>query len=375
MSAMTMNGIKTIAQVGETIAEESRGKWDAILEPQELTLVQGRVVSPRLYRYEYPTGLSMTPWATAQLCHFLGMPTRYFRKCPVQLQDTQFNHWIRNLAKAKAKEKGKADTRAGKAERWLLRAKGEALRGVLTERYTRLDNLDLFAAISPALSSEYQVDWFVLTDESLHLRFYDARLYRDALPGDRLMAGVHISNSEVGKRSVTVDSLVYRVVCTNGLIRKIEGQSLLHQRHISLSRPEFALTVQTAVRKALAHSALYLERLSAAVAHPLPQMERTIHKLALDWGLTQATEEAVKAVILREPPSQHETLYGLINGLTGAARVLPPDERYTLETRAGELLEKPPMGNALRRSVTEEIYPSFLTPGMSLKDPALSLFG
>ena len=111
------------------------------------------------------------------------------------------------------------------------------------------------------------------------------------------------------------------------------------------------------------------------MAHPLPQLEKTLHKLALDWGLTKATEEAVKAVILREPPSQHETLYGLINGLTGAARHLPPDERYTLETKAGELLEKPPTGNALGRSFTEEIYPSFLTPGMSLKDPALSLFG
>ena len=372
MTDTTVNEIKSLAQVGETIQEESRGKWDALLEPQELTLVQGRVVSPRLYRYEYPTGLEMTPWATAQLCHFLGMPTRYFRKCPALLQDSQFNYWINHLAKEKAPALGQ---RAGKAERWLLRAKGEALRGVLTERYTRLDNLDLFAAISPALSSEYQVDWFALTDESLHLRFYDARLYRDALPGDRLMAGVHISNSEVGRRSVTVDSLVYRQVCTNGLIRKIEGQSLLHQRHISLSRPECALTVQTAVRKALAHSALYLERLSAAVAHPLPQMERTIHKLALDWGLTQATAEAVKAVILREPPSQHETLYGLINGLTGAARGLGPDERYTLETRAGELLEKPPTGNAFRRLFPFEDYPASLTPGMSLKDPALSLFG
>ena len=103
----------TIAQIGETIQEDGRGKWDALLEPGELTLVQGRVVSPRLYRYEYPTGLEMSPWATAQLCHFLGMPTRYFRKCPVQLQDSQFNYWIRQLVE----EKGKADARAGKAEK------------------------------------------------------------------------------------------------------------------------------------------------------------------------------------------------------------------------------------------------------------------
>ena len=43
--------------------------------------------------------------------------------------------------------------------------------------------------------------------------------------------------------------------------------------------------------------------------------------------------------MLLEKPSQHETLYGLINGLTSAARNMAPDERYTLETQAGGLLE------------------------------------
>ena len=47
------------------------------------------------------------------------------------------------------------------------------------------------------------------------------------------MAGLHIANSEVGKRSVTVDALVYRLVCTNGLIRLVKGKSLLHRRHVA----------------------------------------------------------------------------------------------------------------------------------------------
>ncbi|RYF59399.1 MAG: hypothetical protein EOO39_33280 [Cytophagaceae bacterium] len=74
-------------------------------------------------------------------------------------------------------------------------------------------------------------------------------------------------------------------------------------------------------------------------------MDKAIHKIAIDWGLTQATEEAVKAAILTEHRSQHETLYGLINGFTSAAQGLAPDERYTLEVNAGRLLE-----NRLRES-------------------------
>lgn len=338
-------GAITLPEVRERLDNENKGTWDTLLEPRDITLVQGRVVSPRLYRYEYPQGLTPTLWATGQLCQFLGIPTAYFRRCPLSLQDTQANHWLQCLTEEQAQEKmgktGKGGRAAGsqRSERWLLRARGETLRGVLTERYTRLDHLELFEALSPALTRDYEVDWFALTDEAFHLRLHDTRVFREALPGDRLMAGVHIANSEVGKRAVTVDALVYRVVCTNGLIRKVGGESLLHQRHISLSRPEFRLTVQQAVKEAFVQSAAYLERLAASVAHPIPNVERTIHKIALDWGLTRATEEAVKAAILLERPGQHETLYGLINGLTSVARSMAPDERYALETQAGRLLE------------------------------------
>jgi len=325
--------------VRERLDTDNKGTWDTLLEPRDIALVQGRIVSPRLYRYEYPQGLAPTLWATGQLCQLLGIPTAYYRRCSSSLQDTQANHWLEHLTQEQAHEKTAKTGKGGRSERWLLRARGETLRGVLTERYTRLDHLELFEALSPALARDYEVDWFALTDESFHLRLHDARLFREALPGDRLMAGVHIANSEVGKRAVTVDALVYRVVCTNGLIRKVGGESLLHQRHLFLSRPEFRLTVQQAVRDAFVQSAAYLERLAASVAHPLPNVERTIHKLALDWGLTKATEEAVKEAMLLERPSQHETLYGLINGLTSVARGMAPDERYALETQAGQLLE------------------------------------
>ena len=326
-----MKLINTLASVQETLVEANRNTWDALLEPSEITLVQGRVVSPRLYRYEYPTGSDAHALGNRAAVPVPGDAHGLFSRCPPELQDTQFNHWIQ--------ERLEENRKAPKADRWLLRAKGDTLRGVLTERYVRLDHLELFAAVSPALSSDYEVDWFAVTDESFHLRLHDARLYRDALPGDRLMAGVHIGNSEVGKRAVTVDALVYRLVCTNGLIRKVGGASMLHQRHIALSRPEFLQSVQQAVHEALAQSAAYLDRLAASVAYPIPNVERTLHKIALDWGLTQATEEAVKAAMLLEKPSQHETLYGLINGLTSAARGMAPDERYTLETQAGQLLE------------------------------------
>ena len=45
----------------------------------------------------------------------------------------------------------------------------------------------------------------------------------EASPGDRLYGGLHTRNSEVGFMAVELRALVYRTICTNGLIMGGEG--------------------------------------------------------------------------------------------------------------------------------------------------------
>ena len=44
------------------------------------------------------------------------------------------------------------------------------------------------------------------------------RLEAEVTPGDIVQAGVIISNSEVGLGSVSIQPLVYRLVCKNGMV-------------------------------------------------------------------------------------------------------------------------------------------------------------
>jgi len=162
---------------------------------------------------------------------------------------------------------------------------------------------------------------------------------REVLPGDRLVAGLHIANSEVGKRSVTVDALVYRLVCQNGLVRLVKGRSLLHQRHVALTQPRMELALKSAIHDALIQSTGFMERLSWATEQHISDVPGTLDAIASDWGLSQALRGKVQEAILTEPRHLHETLYGLVNGLTGAAQALAADDRYTLEALAGKLLE------------------------------------
>lgn len=321
-----------IDDVRDRTQTDDRDKWDTLADPRDLLLVDGRLAFQRPYDNTQATSLRPGTWATGQMCRRLGIPTPYFRRCPPSLQDRQFNYWLHDASEAWS-------TAPRGSDRWFLRCKGDVLRGVLSERYTCLDNGDLLHSLAPVLDARYRVGWFALTEESFHLRLLDDRLAREVLPNDRLVAGIHVANSEVGKRAVTVDALVFRLVCTNGLIRLVRGASLMNRRHVSLSRPQFEVALQQAVHDAMVNGVGFMERLAQATTRPVPDVDRAIRKLTTQWGLSKATETNIRQSLASERPGQQETVYGLVNAVTNAAHALAPDDRYSLEALASTLLD------------------------------------
>ncbi len=324
-----------LTEVFRRVTAEDELKWDLLLDKDELRFAEGNLCSSRLDRTLYPKGLSPTPWATSQLCSRLGIPTAYYKRCPTWLRDAQANHFLHQETERVKSERVAGRLSPPTGERWLLRAKGNVLRGVLSDRYAKLNNADALCTLKPLVENRFEVRWLSLTDESFHLRLTDPRLSRDILPGDRVMAGIHVANSEVGKRSVTVDALVYRLVCQNGLIRLVKGKSLLHQRHVGLTPAHLQASLGRALEDALIQSAGFMERMSWATRERLGEVEKTLETLPF----SQTLRETVKASLLAEPKGQQETLYGLVNALTFTAQGLEPDERYALEAMAGTLLQ------------------------------------
>jgi hypothetical protein len=227
-----------------------------------------------------------------------------------------------------------------KPEYWLLRAKGDSLRAALSDRYTPLDNRTLVDCLHRTLPSHLQVEWLALDDESFHLRIIDPTLGRDVLPDDRILAGLHIANSEVGKRSVTVDAMVYRLVCSNGLIKLVKGKSLLCQRHVSVSTPHFIALLRQALGMALSTANGFLEQLALSTQLPVPDVEGEIKTLSEQAHMGESFLGQVKASLQRERSDQQETVFGLTNALTAAAQTLDAEKRYEMEVFAGRLLER-----------------------------------
>jgi hypothetical protein len=88
---------------------------------------------------------------------------------------------------------------------------------VLSSRYGRLDNAALLNALCPlAESARFRVGWFALSGESLHLRLVDPGLCREVLPTTGSWSACMSLTLRSGRRAVTMDALVFRLVCTNG---------------------------------------------------------------------------------------------------------------------------------------------------------------
>lgn len=322
------------SDVLEQIHADAKGKWDKKHRVTNLALRAGRLSVEG--DGEQGDEFELNAWSSGQLCQQLGIPAAYFRRCPVELQDAQANFWLQDLIARREVDSG---PRSNGPLKWLLRGKNDQVRGILSERYARLDNLDLVPILEPFLNDGFSIAGFSLTDVSFHLRLIRPSSRRLIRLGDEAMAGIHISNSEVGLRALTVDALVYRLVCTNGLIRTVNGKNHLHQRHIGIADAALADRFQSAAQSALDAANSGVEAFAHSVSITVEDPEEVITRFADRHDLTDEFAKTVLMRLAQEPAAIQSTQYGVINALTSAAQLKEsPDDRYRIEQLAGSLL-------------------------------------
>jgi hypothetical protein len=152
---------------------------------------------------------------------------------------------------------------------------------------------------------------------------------------DILKVGVHLVNSEVGKYSIRIAPMVYRLVCTNGLMMWVNDGDIFAQRHIYLTEDEMFGRVSKAVGNALKVGAdtvqLLRESRNMRIESPLD----IIDALAKQGDFSQSFTDGVKNSFMEEPET---SAYGIINAFTRSARNMSADERIEVEVFAGTIL-------------------------------------
>ena len=157
--------------------------------------------------------LDIGPNAHRQIGTHLSIPAKYYTKMQEEdpeLLSVNVNSWLER----------------SDAQRMLRVLDGRA-RAFLSNRYLRMDHLQIAEAVLPIIQEikDARFESCQITEDRMYIKVVNPRLQQEVRPGDIVQSGLIISNSEVGLGSVNIQPLVYRLVCSNGMVINL---SLIH---------------------------------------------------------------------------------------------------------------------------------------------------
>lgn len=284
--------------------------------------------------------------AHQQIATRLQIPFRYYQKMRLEypeLLDKNINSWF-----------------ARTNEKRMLRTLDNRLRAFLSDRYRRLDNLELAEAVLPILNEikGLEIISSEITETHMYIKVINKKLKAEVGENDIVQAGMVISNSEVGLGSLKVEPLVYRLVCKNGLIVKDYTQKKYHvgkqvdseESAYEIYRDEtlaaddkaFFMKVQDTVRCAVDETKFLLsvnKLIAVKSEHTGDNPIKTVELLADKYILNQNERGSILRHFIM---GGDDSRFGLVNAVTRASQDIEDYNRATeLERLGGELLSLP----------------------------------
>lgn len=280
--------------------------------------------------------------AHRQIGERLGIPRKYYdrmRGSARTLLDENVQHWL-----------------LMQPERRLVRMVEGQVRAFLSDRYRRLDNVDLMThAVLPIFQRHEGLVFqtAALTDERLYVRALLPGLEREVTVGDVVQAGVEIRNSEVGKGALSVGPFVMRLVCRNGMVVQDRALSRYHvgraqdedayaiYRDDTLAADDaaFFLKVRDAVEAAFSEVTFDLivaDMRAAATGTPIQNPVAATERLTQRFDLG---ENEAESLLRHLAVGGDMSRWGAANALTATAKQADTFERqHELEAAGGVLV-------------------------------------
>ena len=345
---------RTLQALGKELDRQRNARQDFIADTRNIEMESVPGASHlRLSMNGTTQEFSVGDIAHQQIAARLNIPYRYYQKMQKEqpaLLDENVNTWLHETP-----------------ERRMLRVLDGRVRAFLSDRYRRLDNLELCAAILPTISSMRgaNIESCEVTETHLYLKVVNKRLKAEVSPGDIVQAGFVISNSEVGLGSLRVEPLVYRLVCKNGLIVKDCAQKKYHvgrqaegsedtayeiysDETLRQDDKAFSMKVKDTVSVALDEAKFQMAVGKMRDARNVPLAHDPVKEVELLADKFQLTQ-AERGDVLRQLFMAHDSSrYGLVNAVTAASKNCKDYERATeLERIGGEILSLPIPGKMI----------------------------
>lgn len=305
--------------------------------------------------------MAPTLLAHQQIGERVKIPKKYYdrmlREAP-ELLTRNINHWF-----------------GANPEQRMIRTLDGQVRAFLSNRYRPLDNFDLANAVLPTLTEMgCKIESCQLTDTRLYIQAiaHDVtaeitgdgkHTFYKGTEADIVKAGIIISNSEVGLGSLRVEPLIWRQVCSNGLVAP---DSAMKKYHVGRGHgggedgqgvwkmltddtrkaddKAFWMKVRDVVKGSLnqdVFSAL-VDRMNAAASNGLPEGAdpvKVIEKVGERLDLTSGEQGNVLRHLIEDGDLSQ---WGVVNAVTRTAEDCDSyDRAVEMERMGGSLLVLP----------------------------------
>jgi hypothetical protein len=229
-------------------------------------------------------------------------------------------------------------------------------RAFLSDSYRRRDNDELAEHILPILGQipEVKIESCALTDTRFYLKAITPRVFGEVGLDDVVQAGVVIRNSEVGHGALSVQPLVFRLKCLNGMIlaestrhyhvgRHVEAEEgstrVFRDETMKLDDAAFFAKLGDVVKAAVDETnfaAIVAQMREAKTGETIEKPKQAIEKLSKRFTLSEAEGESVLKHLTE---GGDLSAFGALNAVTRASQDVESYERATeLEAVGGQIL-------------------------------------
>lgn len=279
--------------------------------------------------------------AIKKLCNIYNLNHKHMKTLisedRVDLVADQLNHFLKN------------DNRMMK----MRTIEGDRIKGFVNTNYRKFDDYDLFHLINDYLvDNELDYNLHILEQNDEHTRIrvtindiHDSMgaAHEGGVNRDIVQGGIEVTNSEIGSTGIGLNSLVYRQVCSNGMLGFIgdeENKEIFYKRGRDFNPFARRSRLNNGINNALNQSSNSIKLFEKTKHIEIKDPKKEFHKLASRYKLGKSQIDHLLDMYTHEPQGNY---FGIINAISRHAdRNFKNDynNRAKFETMANELLSE-----------------------------------
>lgn len=337
-----MKNGRTLMELAMELDRQAKAKADFLVDTRnmqmdsldvghQLTLINDQQHSNSIF--------GVNEIAHRQIGTTLGIPAKYYDKMRQEnpeLLAQNVNSWFRKEPQTR-----------------MVRTMDGTVRALLSDRYRRIDNYEIAQTVLPIIADikDARVESCEVTDSRMYIKVVNPRLQTEVVPGDVVQSGILITNSEVGLGSMAIQPLVYRLVCTNGMVVNDAATRKYHVGRGNQAGEDYALysdetlaaddralmlkvkdTVRAAVDQVRFEKVVQMMRDATGAKITTSDIPQMVELASADFGFSKKESNGILDHLIR---GGDLSLYGLANAVTRAAQDVESYDRSTELESAG----------------------------------------